>query len=167
MSFSHPPRKYAWRTYHVQLDMNPPVINVLETVFAATGGVRLLLVDILHSNTANSAEDIDVLLTIDGIERLYDSSAVGQLTANNNYGIHFGTYDAALPGNPPWTLDLTDVGGTAYGSSIFLNIFNTQETLGFPLSAHTIMLQIRQTTVVDAGQRIRVNVTYEVLEEVT
>ena len=158
--------KFAWKTYHKQLDMNPPVINVLETVFEAIGGVKLLLVDIIHDNTAHSVEDIDILLTIDGVERLYDGSVTGALTAANGYAIHFGTVDSALPGNVPWLLDITDIGGTGYGSSIFVELFNAVETLGFPLSGHDIKLEIRQTTTVDAGQRIRVNVAYEVLEAV-
>lgn len=152
------PTRYAFRTYQVVDDRNPPTFNTLHEVFAAVGGVKLLEVDVIQTNTPTNMEEIDVVITLDGTPYIYDASVIGGLLNNTLYnpimhqdGIGTVAYEIDM---------LAYVAGNE--STKILSQYGVQSDA--PLEGHSITLEVRQTSAIAAGARIRTKATYKVLE---
>ena len=116
--------------------------------------------EVLQSNTPTDSEQIDIVIEQDGNTWIYDASSIGNLLNNNKYGVK------ALPHNvndPVYGLDLQNINASG---AIPLIIADGQ-TPGFELAALEgvdVNVQVRQTSPIEAGARIRAKVTYQLLE---
>lgn len=141
----------------VVADFNPPVINVLNEVFNETGGVRVLDIRVQQDNTGVSAEEIDILITVDGEEMLYDSSVINPLNSGSVYVPYFGTGNATL------TQFTDNMDASTASHALIDNIIATAPYRGFPICGNNVKLEVRQTSAIPAGQRIRVNAVIELM----
>jgi len=153
--------KYAWTTYQVVDDRNPPTLNTLHEVFSATGGVRLVNIAVHQFNTPTDAEEIDIVITLDGTAYTYDGSAIGMLDHNKEYEVFM--WASGVTAYPAYTVDVVDTSGAL--EPFFAMHVGTGEG-GKPIERHSIKVEVRQTSPIEAGARIRTKVTYEVLEAV-
>ena len=144
-----PPTKFAVRTSIVTLDQNPPVFNTLHEVFHYIGGVKINHLLVIQTNTPTNNEEIDVLITIDGREILYDSSVVNVLNNNTTYAFTM-TFQSAI-----YTTETALASMSVDMQPIYL-ITAPAPFRGFEMKGHDIMVQVRQTSAIAAGARIRV-----------
>jgi len=154
--------KYAWKTLHAYLNQQPPVQNTYYEIFNQSGGVILKTLKIQQDNTPTDAEDIDILITVDGRTIFYDHviNALNHgtlytafMTAAGLYVDETGSFDVtALPASPVRALWMADP---------------TSGAIGFPLKGHEIKVEVRQTSAIEAGSRLRGWCVYDKLEAVT
>lgn len=156
------PTKYAYRTYQVLGDENPPTLNTLHEVFEATGGVELESVYVVQTNTPTNMEEIDIVITKDGTAYTYDASVVGQLTHNQEYAVII--YGLGAVAYPVYIPDITVLDSKVISQNLQAGPPVTSE--GGSFSGHTIKVEIRQTSAIAAGARVRTKCTYHVLEVV-
>ena len=163
LSLVNPPPKYAWKTYQVIDDRNPPTLNTLHEVMSETGGVRLVFIEIIQTNTPTNAEEIDVVVTIDGTPYIYDGSVIGVMGNNTRYYVRIESGDPV--GTPAYQLDIGDVTALGYANFI-IESYTGAGQASKSLERHSIKVEVRQTSAIAAGARIRTKCTYEVLEAV-
>jgi hypothetical protein len=156
MSFSHPPVKFAWKTKAEYQFKNPPVKDTEYTVFDETGGVKLISLCLIETNTETDAKDIDCIITLDGTDYTYDASVIGGL-AHNQRGSFF--LYATEGGAGPIVLDLV-LGVTQPHDFIM-----TEEG-GKPLEAHTMKVVLKMTSNAGTAQTLKYMCVYAVLEAV-
>lgn len=149
--------KYAEKTEQVILDQNPPVLNTLHEVFSATGGVKLLTIRVRQDNTPTNVEEIDIVITKDGTAYTYDASAIGGLNNATEYTVHINSMTVTIAAFQPDIMA---------ANNKVMSIDSTAPGLGTAIKGHDIMVQVRQTSAIAAGARIRCKCTYEVLEAV-
>jgi len=157
MSLVNPARQ-VWQTFDVQKDFNPPILNTLHEVINISGGCRLVAITVIQSNTPTGAEEIDVLITKDGTPILYDGSAIAMMNHNNSYGIIIYSQDATQAAYA--TINALDIGAVGYTEMLCANYMGAGHD-GKPLEGETILVQVRQTSAIAAGARIRVFCRYE------
>lgn len=146
------PIKFSWSTKEEKAVLNPPVINTRYTVFNEVGGVRLIRFQIFQDNTETDAKEVDIILTIDGTEYLYDSSAIDSL---NNLAV-YSLYLSPSPSDPNYQLGI--------GSDYPFVIGMTGTNNGFPFEAHTLKLEVRLTNAAGTAQKITYKAVYAILE---
>lgn len=159
MSLVNPVRQ-IWKTYQILGDINPPTLNTLHSIVSSTTGMRVIAIELVQTNTPTNAEEIDVVIEADGNTWIYDASVIGVINNNNKYGVK------ALPhniGEAVYNLDLQDI--NASGAAPLL--ISDGQTPGFGLKeieGQDVDVQVRQTSAIAAGARIRAKVTYQLLE---
>jgi len=144
------PTKTVWQKEIVTLDQNPPVLNTLHEVFDYSGGVRLITLIVRQDNTPTNSEEIDVVITLDGgTPFLYDGSAVNTMDNASNYSVYtyFGT---ALTTTFTAAIDVNNA--TVYP----LSLEHSGGNIGDALEGESIKVEVRQTSAIAAGARIRV-----------
>lgn len=157
MSLVVPPLKFAWKTYSEYQDKNPPVQNTEYTVFDETGGVQLVSIALLESNTETNNKEIDCIITMDGITWTYDASSIGMLI-HNQVGSFFMV-----------------TGTTATGVSMIVDLiqnvtlphdFIRTKEGGKPLAGHAIKVVLKMTSAAGTAQRLKYHCVYKKLEAV-
>lgn len=152
--------KFAYTTNMITLDQNPPVLNTLHEVLNATGGVRILSIIVLQTNTPTNNEEIDVVVTVDGSAYTFDGSAIGTMAHNTAYGIYFDARDPVAQATMALSIDFNDITGVGYHN--MLQIYEASAYTQY-LCGRTIKIEVRQTSAIAAGARIRCKVVYELL----
>jgi hypothetical protein len=133
----------------IRADFNPPALNTLHTVFDYSGGVKLETLIVMQSNTPTNAEEIDVLITIDGRTILYDGSVINPMVDSSDYSVFILIVTAT-------TLLEQDQIDISLNMKAPYNFNDNAPYRGDPLKGHSIMVQVRQTSAIAAGARIQV-----------
>lgn len=152
-----PQVKYAWVTYQEIVTIVGPVQDDLYEIIHETSGCKILFMEVRQVNTATDGEEIDILVTQDGNAWLYDSSDIGQLVHNTKYApiAHCSNID-----QPVYDLDAAATPNTP------LVLQNLDASMGEPLDGKDILVQLRQTSGVGAGQEMSMKITYKVKEAI-
>lgn len=154
------PSKSAWKTHQVIDDRNPPTLNTLHEVFSAKGGVKLLNIAVIQTNTPTNMEEIDIVITLDGTPYTYDASAIGGLLNNTEYSVII--WATGVTAYPAYTVDITTLRSKVLVIDAQAGPPPTGQ--GKPIERHAIKVEVRQTSAIAAAARIRTKVTYAVLE---
>lgn len=157
-------KKYAYKTYQYKLNLTTVVKDTKYPVMDETGGCKLVSLVIDHVNDETDSKAIDILITKDGIEYLYDSSEINILSVNDDYALYIST---AKLGDVVFPLDLVNVSALACNSPMVLGSEDAQHVDGKPLCGHAIKVELIMTDTVGTNQTLRSKCTYEVSEEVT
>ena len=132
----------------ISFDINPPLLNTLHEVFHETRGCKLLSFIIQQDNTPTDSEEIDVVLTRDGTVTTYDSSVVDLLADATAHAFYLGSGLAIL------TAEEAGV-NVALFPPILQN--STAPYRGDIIEGVDMKVEVRQTSPIEAGARIRVN----------
>jgi len=154
---------YVWETHMVLTDENPPIINTLHEVFEITTGCRLRKIVVYQSNTPVDAEEIDVVITLDGTPYTYDSSVIGLMAADTDFLVYMHAESALVS---PYVIDISAVAALGYEIPVLgaNNAADQGLTQSF-IERESIKVEVRQTSPIEAGARIRVLAVYD--EKVT
>jgi len=165
MTFAIPPRdytanvaKYAWKSY--ELNWNKAagwVQNTLYEIFNLTGGIEFACLVGYQTNTDVNAEEIDLVLTIDGRVYTYDASVIGDWTVNEDQMI-FLTYTAYNVVPQLWV--------DAAGQGQPLRTYSTAWAMNGELKGHDMKLEIRDTAAPSANLDVDIRGEYRKLEAV-
>lgn len=150
--------KFAWKTVQAYGDLNPPVKDTEVVVFDEEGGVRLISVAVLETNTETDAKEVDCTVVKDGVTMTYDSSVVGMLT-HNQKGSYYMMTVAAAGGSSTPIIDLA-TNTTPPFKFVHSNVD------GKPFEGHDMKVSLTMTSVVGTAQRLYYLVVYEKLEAV-
>jgi len=161
MSIVIPTLKKISKTTVFRHDQNPPVLNTLHEVFHVTGGCKLQCITVRQTNTPINAEEIDIVVTIDGTVYTYDASVVGNLANNVEYAIVLYAFGIGTITD----LDIQDIAALGYQHKILHKFTGLDQ--GFDdeqFCGDDIKVEIRQTSAIAAGARVRTFVVYETEE---
>jgi hypothetical protein len=159
MSLSQPTTKFAWKTYQVFADKNPPVQDTEYVLLDETGGVRLVSISVLETNTETDNKEIDCIITKDGTTYTYDASSIGGLTHGQKGSFFMVTPVAAGGGAVDSTIDLAQNTTPPY------NFVRTNDG-SKPLEGHAIKVVLKMTSAAGTAQRLYYLCIYEKLEAV-
>ena len=161
LSLVIPPAKFAMKTYNPTLDMNPPVINIAETLFDAIGGVELSSICLQQNNDEAAGKEVDVIITKDGTVYTYDASSIGDIASGSEHVVILN------PSNPDGTTTFElDLSAYIHPKAIIDHQSGTTAGAGFMLKGHSIKVEIKLTQAAGTNQRIYVKAFYNQLEAV-
>ncbi len=131
--------KYYYRHQPVAvLDQAPPVQNTWYTILATTLDALLKRLTVRQDNTGATAEDLEVRITIDGDAMV---ATLNGRVSGTLYGIQLKTDDTEL------------IDG------------NTNVGIESDLEGQSVLVEMRQTSDVGAGGRLRAWLHYATFEE--
>ena len=138
-SISQPYKKYAWKKQYASIDQAPPTVNIWYPILDTTEDVKFIMLCIRHDNTGVTAEDIEVRCTVD------DHIMVASATALASGTLYFIKINY-------------DADSLVCGTAIYLMAYYES------LEAQSGKVEIRQTSDVGAGARLRAYLHYATLE---
>lgn len=140
----------------ISKDFNPPTLNTLHEIFAEPHS-KLLSLSVIQTNTPTNDEEIDIVFTRGATTWTYDGSAIGTMTNAKEYVIYILMPDTT---GAPYTLEIYDL-TTGNHSFLLMRGWAMGEDQQ-PLK-DIDKVEIRQTSAIAAGARIKVKATYETL----
>lgn len=150
------PTKFAYQTFQVLGDENPPTLNVAHEVFSETGGVLLHTINIMQTNTPTNPATIDVIIIKDGTTYETDPAGIGDLAHNTEYAVFMAKDQITFA---PYLMDILSIAARSHNLIKSFNGVTTEN----PFKGHAISVSVRQDSAIAAGARIRTKCTYEIL----
>lgn len=147
--------RWVWSIKQSIVTQAAMVKDTVYQMFSAVGGAKLMFLEVLQTNTGNTDEEVDVIITVDGEEWKYDASVIGLVLDNITYGV-FGM--AHNFGQAAYDLDIVNVAA----ASLPPIIKNDDGDFGCFMEGKDVKVEVVATSVVDGGQLAKTKLTYAV-----